>query len=491
VALVLAGLAAATALGSGCGSEDGTAAPTCAPADPGCATTGDGGSPVPTDSGTTLDGRVPDSSSPDGGPDGSVGVPGVELASSNTFNCARALDGRVKCWGGNATGALGQGNTNDRGDQPNELGAALPYVDLGPGRTARSLGASQYSMCAVLDDDSVRCWGASNYYQLGTGSTADVGLGPNQMGANLKAALLGAGRTATVVSHSGAGMHACAILDNSTLKCWGRNQSGQLGYGDVAVHGTTATMGDALPAVSLGAGLVPSVVVTGDEHTCVMFTSGAVKCWGYNSVGQLGLGDTAYRAAQPGQMGDALPPVNLGAGRTAKALASGVEHVCALLDDGSVKCWGSNLYGQLGLGDKASRGDSPSATLAAIDLGPGRTAKSISTSGFHVCAILDDDSLKCWGNNTDGQLGLGDKNARGDAPGEMGAALPAVDLGTGRHAKSVSAGVVHTCAVLDDDTIKCWGSNYRGVLGLGDTASRGDQPNEMGNALPVVNVFGP
>ena len=489
VVCVMLGGASAIVAGAGCGSEGEPASPECGTGAPGCVGT-DSGQAAQKDGGPASDGRVPDTSPKDGG----GFAPGVQLAASNTFTCARSGDGRVKCWGGNAAGALGQGDHVDRGDQPNELGAALPYIDLGPGRTARSIGASESSLCAVLDDGSVRCWGSNNFYQLGNGTTSYVGMNPNQMGANLRPTLLGAGRKASAISHSGASAHSCAVLDDGTLKCWGRNNAGQLGYGDTANHGSAALMGDALPALSLGAGLIPVHVVGGDEHTCAAFTSGAVKCWGYNSVGQLGQGHAEYRGTRPGQMGDSLIAVDLGPGRTAQGLASGVEHVCAVLDDASVKCWGSNLYGQLGVGDKSSRGRLPAelgAGLLAVDLGPGRTAKSISTSGFHVCAILDDDSLKCWGSNSDGQLGLGDKKHRGDQPGQMGAALPAVDLGVGRHAKSVSAGVVHTCAVLDDDSIKCWGSNFRGALGLGDEANRGDEPNEMGDALPVVNVFGP
>ena len=112
--------------------------------------------------------------------------------------------------------------------------------------------------------------------------------------------------------------------------------------------------------------------------------------------------------------------------------------------------------------------------LPAVDLGTGRTAKMISAGYAHTCAVLDDDSVKCWGRNNYGQLGFGDTSNRGDGPGEMGDNLDAVDLGTGRTAKMISAGDVHTCAVLDDDSVKCWGDNDYGQLGLGDTSNRGD-----------------
>jgi alpha-tubulin suppressor-like RCC1 family protein len=161
-----------------------------------------------------------------------------------------------------------------------------------------------------------------------------------------------------------------------------------------------------------------------------------------------------------------------------------------VLDDDSVKCWGYNVYGQLGLDDVSTRGscaEQMGDKLDAVDLGPGRAAKMISAGRYHTCAVLDDDSVKCWGANDQGQLGLRGTSNRGDGPGEMGDKLDAVDLGTGRTAKTISAGDHHTCAVLDDDSVKCWGMNGRGQLGLGDTAKRGASADEMGDNLPVVD----
>ncbi len=124
-----------------------------------------------------------------------------------------------------------------------------------------------------------------------------------------------------------------------------------------------------------------------------------------------------------------------------------------------------------------------------VSLGTGRTAKAIAVGNGHACAILDDNSVKCWGYNLDGQLGIGDTRNRGRNPSEMGDALPAVNLGTGRSAQAIEVGNFRTCAVLDDDkTVKCWGQNKNGELGLGDTQNRGDEPNEMGDALPVVDL---
>ena len=160
------------------------------------------------------------------------------------------------------------------------------------------------------------------------------------------------------------------------------------------------------------------------------------------------------------------------------------------MDDNSVKCWGRNSYGQLGLGDRNDRGDGANEmgdNLPAVSLGTGRTAKAISAGGHHTCALLDDNSVKCWGGNSY-QLGLGDQNNRGDGANEMGDNLPAVNLGTGRTAKAIGVGFDHTCALLDDNSVKCWGGNSYGQLGLGDQNNRGDGANEMGDNLPAVNL---
>ena len=126
--------------------------------------------------------------------------------------------------------------------------------------------------------------------------------------------------------------------------------------------------------------------------------------------------------------------------------------------------------------------------LPPIDLGTGRTATAISTGSAHTCALLDDSTVKCWGHNTYGQLGQGSTTWLGDGPGEMGDDLPPIDLGTGRTAAAISAGDVHSSALLDDSTVKCWGHNDLGQLGQGSTTWLGDGPGEMGDDLPAVDL---
>ncbi len=143
-------------------------------------------------------------------------------------------------------------------------------------------------------------------------------------------------------------------------------------------------MGEDLPAVDLGTGRTARAVVAADTHACALLDNGQVKCWGNNAGEVLGLEDTVNRAAGQGQMGDALPAVDLGAGRTATAITAGRSHTCALLDTGQVKWWGLGTYGRLGYGDTVSRGASPGDMgddLPAVDLGDTGVTGTISRSG--------------------------------------------------------------------------------------------------------------
>jgi alpha-tubulin suppressor-like RCC1 family protein len=131
--------------------------------------------------------------------------------------------------------------------------------------------------------------------------------------------------------------------------------------------------------------------------------------------------------------------------------------------------------------------------LSPIDLGTGITVTAIASGNYHTCAILDNSSIKCWGLNDSGQLGIGDIGTRGDGPNayggsEMGNNLPAVDVGDGRTARAITAGDSHTCALLDNFSVKCWGKNESGQLGLGDNSTRGDGSGEMGDILPVIGL---
>ncbi|HVU52567.1 MAG TPA: RCC1 domain-containing protein, partial [Polyangia bacterium] len=144
----------------------------------------------------------------------------------------------------------------------------------------------------------------------------------------------------------------------------------------------------------------------------------------------------------------------------ALAVAAGASHSCALLESHRVKCWGKGAAGQLGYGDGYRRGSGPGQMgngLPFVDLGTGRTATAIAAGGDATCAILDDGSVKCWGDGAlTGQPGADDV---GDGPGEMGDALPALDLGAGRAATRLVVSSRNACALLDDATARCWGAD--------------------------------
>jgi cysteine-rich repeat protein len=343
--------------------------------------------------------------------------------------------------------------------------------------------------CALGYNGAVKCWGDNDSGELGLGDTRSRGAQPGQMGSNLPAIELGTGRTAQKVAAGYQG--SCAILDNGSLKCWGENIFGELGLGDTDPRGTqSGQMGDNLPAVELGTGRTALALAGGPNRACAILDNGSLKCWGENGFGELGLGDTNSRGSAPGQMGDNLPAVDLGSNRTATAVAMGASVTCALLDNQSVKCWGSGFRGELGLGDTTDHGSQPGQmgdNLPTVDLGSNRTATAIAAGRASACARLDDGSIKCWGENGLGELGLGDTENRGDEPGEMGDALPTVDLGIGRSAQTISGGRESYCALLDNDTVKCWGVNELGALGTGDSINRGDAPGEMGDRLPAID----
>ena len=416
--------------------------------------------------------------------------PALRLSIGRKFTCAVLDNASVKCWGYNAQGQLGQGSTSDLGDAGSEMGDNLPAIDLGSGRTTTAISAGDNHNCALLDNASVKCWGYNTQGQLGQGNTTELGSASSQMGDNLTAIDLGSGRTALAISvrtH-----HTCALLDNASVKCWGFNNQGQLGQGSTSNLGDAGSeMGDKLPAIDLGSGRTTTAISAGVYYTCALLDNSDVKCWGYNAYGQLGQESTSSLGDAGLEMGDNLPAIDLGSGRTALAISAGSAHACALLDNSAVKCWGFNTNGQLGQGSVDHLGDAGSEmgdNLPAIDLGSGRTALAISAGSAHTCAVLDNSAVKCWGFNNHGQLGHGSTSNLGDAGSEMGDNLTAIDLGSGRTALAISAGSTHTCALLDNSAFKCWGQNDKGQLGQGDATSLGDGSGEMGDNLTAIDL---
>ena len=279
------------------------------------------------------------------------------------------------------------------------------------------LDAGEGITCAITDNGSLKCWGWDNWGMLGDGGSGST---YTNLGAPPATAIdLGTGRTAVEVSASE--RHVCAILDNGSLKCWGSGSEGHLGIG------TNPTAQHTPAWVDLGTGRTAISVATGRFHTCAVLDNGDVKCWGYSGNGQLGMGagSTAATNAPP------TTPVNLGTGRTAVAISSSWYTTCAILDNGDLKCWGSDNYGQLGDGGTNTNQFSP----VSVNLGTGRTAIAVAALREYTCAILDDGSIKCWGLDGSGQLGNGNSLNNQNSPPST-----PVDLGTGRTAVAIDGG---------------------------------------------------
>eukprot|EP01083_Nonionella_stella_P184285 668612_1 len=229
----------------------------------------------------------------------------------------------------------------------------------------------------------------------------------------------------------------------------------------------------------------------GHSHVCAISTSDEVKCWGGNTFGELGLENANNRGDAPGEMSDFLPIVDLGFGFDVWQVAAGAQHSCALSTTGSVKCWGMNNYGQLGIGNTLSKGHyvgEMGSSLPPVVLGSSFNPVKIVVQSYSSCALSDANAVKCWGKNNKGQLGYGDVQRRGDDAGEMGDNLATVDLGSLFYTEDMQAGHSHVCAISTSDEVKCWGGNTFGELGLENANNRGDAPGEMSDFLPIVDL---
>jgi len=345
----------------------------------------------------------------------------VFISAGTSHTCAITASRGVKCWGRNSDGQLGDGTNLD---------STIPVDVTGLPANVTSLASGHYHTCAVLETGSVYCWGRNIDGQLGDGTTIN-------RNSPVRVTGFGGGDTAVLVSAGSA--HTCVLLSSGLVKCWGDNSSGQLGNGTTTDSLTPVTV-SGLPANI-------SSISSGNMHNCVLGTSGGVKCWGRNSDGQLGDGTTATRTT----------PVDVtGLSSSVSEISAKNNHSCALLTDGSMKCWGDNSTGQLGDGTGADR-------LIPVNVtGIGTGVQKIAAGNWHTCALTTSGSVKCWGLNTYGELGDG-TNIDSNTPVSV--------TGLGGGVVSVAGGGWHTCAVMDTGRAKCWGYNLYGQLGDGSTVN--------------------
>ena len=262
--------------------------------------------------------------------------------------------------------------------------------------------------------------------------------------------------------------NTCAVGSDGLVYCWGRNGNGQIGNGQTSTN-TCGNSGHKCKDVPTATSLIGNSgddilsIAFGHQHACALLDTGDVECWGRNNAGQIGQGG--------GDQSTPLP-VNLGAGRTATSIYAGGHYTCAILDDESVKCWGQNTDGQLGIGSTTNT----NTPTTINSLGSGRKAITLATAFNSICALLDDGSVKCWGDDSQGQLGNGGSNSDLNSP-----PASAINLGAGRTAKAITAGEFHFCAILDDDSIKCWGDGANGKLGTGSTGDQNTPTSTSGS----------
>jgi len=341
----------------------------------------------------------------------------AQSVSAGGFHTCAIAHGGAVCWGYDSNGQLGNGAFVDSG-------TPVPVIGLSSGVTAISSGG--YHTCAVVNG-GVKCWGRNPDGELGNGSVADSAVPVDVLGLS-----------GVVAVHAG-GYHTCALLNDNSVRCWGWNAFGELG------DGTTQSTNTGTPTTPLNLGGGVSVLALGAQHSCAL-VAGTVKCWGYNHDGELGDGSTTDRHS---------PVAVVGLSTSVSALSAGLLHSCAI-DGSAVRCWGYNSNGQLGNNTTDSTGAGPPVTVVGLT-----SATSLAAGGYHACAIAA-GGAQCWGYNQLGQLGNGTLTE---------SHVPVSVIGMSAGVTALTAGGELSCAqinVAGQSQTRCWGDNVDGELGLGD-----------------------
>jgi len=340
--------------------------------------------------------------------------PILTLSTGGSHSCLLRQDGGVTCWGRNDDGQLGDGTLT-----PRSLGVRV--TGLGD---VIALAAGERHTCAVRKGNTVVCWGADDTGQLGDGG------GPDRL-----TPVAVAGVTNATAVAAGAGF-SCALLSDKTAVCWGDDRDGEIGNGV-----TAATPLPPTPVLGLAGATSLSAHW---QHACAILADGTLLCWGNNASGQIGDGTLALRPQ----------PVAVQNLRNVSAVATGLSHTCAVTPAG-VLCWGSNSLGQLG----SDTGADPTTPVTQPALIPNVTDfVAVAAGAQHTCAVRAGGEVRCWGQNSTGQLGEGSMSS-------LPAPEPVTGLGNGTR---VAAGATFSCAETSDGAVFCWGDNHYGQLGMGN-----------------------
>ena len=350
--------------------------------------------------------------------------------------------GDVKCVGGNYLGKCGAGISGN-------VGEGIPVENapvVGLGAKAIQVSGGLHHACALLVNGTARCWGYGSYGQLGLPGYTIIG--DNELPSSLPALSLAEPITKVVANYN----KTCLIYGEGKLRCFGDNRYGELGQGHLNDLGDDESLGQ-IPDIQVG-GLVKDVAIS-VTNICAVLEDNSVKCWGYNgpAMGQI----------SSEIIGDDETPFGLGAidfGRNDLVKISSMNGAfCALFATGDVKCWGnSDGYGTIGTGS--------TQTFPTVSQYPyvnlGKPAKDLFSKSYIACVLFDDGNGRCWGKNTDGQLGLSHTNHIGD--NEFPSSTIEIDF----NEKIVSflLNDSSTCAVLENKKARCWGRNDNGQLGF-------------------------
>jgi alpha-tubulin suppressor-like RCC1 family protein len=358
-------------------------------------------------------------------PSGTTGLSG-----SGSHVCALSAAGQVKCWGSDGSGQLGNGTvTASRVPVPSTLTSGITSIVSG----------SEHN-CALTDAGGVKCWGENGRYQLGNGAAPS--LAPN---------VDVTGLTSGVTKIAAGAFHTCALTSGGGVKCWGWGASGQLGDGTMTWRSTPVDV------TGLTSGVID--IAAGRGTTCAVTGAGGVKCWGDGTNGQLGNGTST----------SSLTPVDVtGLTSGVSSVGMGSIHSCAITTSGAAKCWGNNSTGQLGNSTNTSSNVPVNVTglsSGVTAIAGGRTDVYYRpASGANVfgstCALVS-GGVKCWGSNGFGQLGNGTTNTSTNVPTDV--------TGLTSGMATISVGYVHACATTTSGAAYCWGDNG-GALGNGLTA---------------------
>lgn len=408
---------------------------------------------------------IPNPGGLDAGPDGPTGPQVIAISAGTSHTCAILDTGGIRCWGANASNQLGTPTNGPIGDD--EPASAAPELVLSPPPKAVAAGGG--FTCALLESETVRCWGDNQVGQLGYGDTEDRG--DNESVSSLVDIDFGG---KSVLEIEAGGGSTCAVVAGAEAYCWGSGGFYQLGKGNTQNIGDNETPAAAGPLPDGPIGHVSAYY----SHACATHVgSERGSCWGIDySGGVLGVPD----------QNELHTPGSVEIGAEAEQITVGL-HSCARLTGGGVRCWGPRSTGRIGLGptydpeNNAIGDDEAPATAPLVDLdGP---VIQIEAGRLHTCALRESGEVYCWGENQEGQLGYADVENVGDD--ETPAARGPVDIG-GR-VRAIAAGEYHTCALLETGQVRCWGRGMDGRLGYGNTRTIGD--NETPASVGDVPLF--